>query len=224
MHYGEIGPSALGIFSISMNGVLCYQTGNREISQLTWFDRSGKQLGQTGPPGLFNEPTLSPNGQRVALNSDTRELGDIWILELARGTFTRFTFDPNTDRRPVWSPDGTRVVFSSNRSGVDNLYQRLATGAGGDELLLSSDHTLIADDWSKDGRFLLYEQHRAGTNRDLWILPMTGDRKPFIFLQTEFDETHAQFSPDSRWIAYVSNESGRPEVYVQSFPASGGKW
>lgn len=224
MHYGEIGPSALGIFSISMNGVLCYQTGNREISQLTWFDRSGKQLGQTGPPGLFNEPTLSPNGQRVALNSDTRELGDIWILELARGTFTRFTFDPNTDRRPVWSPDGTRVVFSSNRSGVDNLYQRLATGAGGDELLLSSDHTMIADDWSKDGRFLLYEQHRAGTNRDLWILPMTGDRKPFLFLQTEFDETHAQFSPDSRWIAYVSNESGRPEVYVQSFPASGGKW
>jgi Tol biopolymer transport system component len=224
MHYGEIGPSALGIFSVSMNGVLCYQTGNRAISQLTWFDRSGKQLGQTGSPGLYNEPALSPDGQRVALNSDTGELGDIWILELARGSFTRFTFDPNTDKRPVWSPDGNRVVFTSNRSGLDNLYQRLATGAGGDELLLSKDHGLIADDWSKDGRFLLYEENLAGTNSDLWILPMTGDRKPFLFLQTQFEETHAQFSPDGRWIVYVSNESGRPEVYVQSFPSSGGKW
>jgi eukaryotic-like serine/threonine-protein kinase len=247
MHYGEIGPTALGIFSISANGVLCYQTGNRTQTQLTWFDRSGKQLGQAGSPGLYNEPTLSPDGQRVALNtdrrrsyvggqdppspdgqrvalnSDTRDLGDIWILELARGTFTRFTFDPNTDRRAVWSPDSNRVAFTSNREGRDHLYQRLATGGGGDELLLP-DPGVTADDWSKDGRFLLYEANRAGTNIDLWILPMTGDRKPFVFLQTESDETHAQFSPDGRWIVYVSNESGRPEVYVQSFPTSGGKW
>jgi eukaryotic-like serine/threonine-protein kinase len=224
MHYGEIGPTALGIFSISMNGVLCYQTGNRETSQLTWFDRSGKEIGKAGSPGLYNEPALSPDGQRVALNSDTRELGDIWILELPRDTFTRFTFDPNTDRRPVWSPDGNRVVFTSNRTGHDSLYQRLATGGGGDELLLSSDHGMIADDWSPDGQSLLYEDNRAGTDSDLWILPMTGDRKPLPFLQTEFDETHAQFSPDGRWIVYVSNESGRSEVYVQSFPSSGGKW
>jgi Tol biopolymer transport system component len=224
MHYGEIGPSALGIFSVSMNGVLCYQTGNRAVSQLTWLDRSGKQLGQAGPPGLYNEPALSADGQRVALNSDTRELGDIWILELARGTFTRFTFDPNTDERPVWSPDGSRVVFASNRSGIDSLYQKLASGAGGDELLLSKDHGVRADDWSKDGRFLLYEETRAGAFSDLWILPMTGDRKPFPFLETEFEETHAQFSPDGHWIVYVSNESQRSEVYVQSFPSSGGKW
>jgi Tol biopolymer transport system component len=247
MHYGEIGPTALGIFSISTNGVLCYQTGNRTLSQLTWFDRAGKQLGQAGSPGLYNEPALSPDGQRVALNtdrrrgyvgaqdpsspdgqraalnSDTRDKGDIWILELARGTLTRFTFDPSTDRRAVWSPDGSRVAFTSNRSGRDHLYQRLATGAGGDELLLP-DAGVTADDWSSDGRFLLYEANRPGTNTDLWILPMTGDRKPFPFLQTEFDETHGQFSPDGRWITYVSNESGQPEVYVQSFPSSGGKW
>ncbi len=223
MHYGEIGPTALGIFSISTNGVLCYQTGNRELSQLTWFDRSGKQLGQAGSPGLYNEPALSPDGQRLALNSDTRELGDIWILELARGTFTRFTFDPNTDRRAVWSPDGSRVVFTSNRSGRDHLYQRLATGSGGDELLLP-DAGVTADDWSPDGQFLLYEANRPGSYVDLWILPMTGDRKTFPFLQTPFDETHGQFSPDGRWITYVSNESGQPEVYVQTFPPSGGKW
>src|SRR5439155_21803521 len=117
----------------------------------------------------------SPDGQRAALNNDTRDKGDIWILELARGTLARFTFDPSTDRRAVWSPDGSRIAFTSNRSGRDHLYQRLATGAGGDELLLP-DPGVTADDWSPDGRFLLYEANRPGTNVDLWILPMTGER------------------------------------------------
>ncbi len=121
VHYGEIGPSALGIFSISTNGVLCYQTGNRSTSQLTWFDRSGKQLGTVGAAGNLSEPVLSPDGQRVAVGMEKEAPGDVWIMELARGTFTRFTFDPHLDRRPIWSPDGSRIVFSSDRNGFDGL-------------------------------------------------------------------------------------------------------
>jgi eukaryotic-like serine/threonine-protein kinase len=155
---------------------------------------------------------------------------------LARGTFTRFTFDPHLDNRPVWSPDGSRIVFSSDRNGFDELYQKISSGAGSDELLLHGemDQNILADDWSLDGRFIIYNQAtnglsgkaagKNGPSRDLWILPLDGDRKPYPFLQTEFNETHARFSPDSKWVAYISDETGRAEVYVQSFPASGGKW
>jgi Tol biopolymer transport system component len=188
---------------------------------------------ESGSGGLlrrscFNEPALSPDGQRVAMNNNSLgDQGDIWILELARGTFTRFTFEPHIDRRPIWSPDGSRIVFSSDRNGVDELYQRLSSGAGSDQLFLHGgmDQNILADDWSSDGRFIIYNQEisAAGTSGDLWILPLEGDRKPYPFLQTRFNETHAQFSPDVKWVAYVSDESGQAEVYVQSFPASGGQ-
>jgi serine/threonine protein kinase len=225
VHYGEIGPTDLGIFSVSTNGVLCYQTGNKSLSQLSWFDRSGKQLAVVGVPGRYEEPSLSPDEKRVALTKDRGGQADIWLMDLTSGAFSRFTFDTHSDVRPVWSPDGGRVVFSSNRSGKgDDLYQKVSSGAGSDELLLHADHNVLACDWSRDGRFLLYEENRSGINSDLWVLPMIGERKPYLFLRTEFEETHAQFSADVRWVAYVSDESGRAEVYVQSFPPSGGKW
>jgi Tol biopolymer transport system component/predicted Ser/Thr protein kinase len=227
MHYGEIGPTDLGVFSISTNGVLCYQTGDKSVSQLTWFDRSGKQLGTVGSAGSFIEPALSPDGKRVAVTMEKEgDPADIWILELARSTFTRFTFAPHLDQRPSWSPDGSRIVFGSDRNGFGELYQKLSNGVGSDELLLAGhpDQNMMPDDWSLDGRFIIYNGGRTGTSSDLWILPLEGDLKPYPFLQTQFNESHAKFSPNVKWVAYVSDETGRAEVYVQSFPASGGKW
>jgi eukaryotic-like serine/threonine-protein kinase len=142
--------------------------------------------------------------------------GDIWLLELSRGISTRLTSDAAYDWRPVWSPDGSRVAFASNRKGPMNLYQRLVAG-GADELLLASGNRLIPTDWSSDGRFVIYEQLDPKTRSDLWVLPLEGDRKPLPFVQTEFDETEGRVSPDGRWMAYTSNESGTEEVYVQRF-------
>jgi Tol biopolymer transport system component len=150
---------------------------------------------------------------------------DIWILDLVRGGSTKFTFDPAVDDHPLWSPDGRRIVFSSNRGGqVANLYEKASGGAGQEQPLLTSDHPKTPTDWSRDGRFIIYEDRDPKTGVDLMILPMTGDRKPAEFLRTPFDERRARFSPDGKWVAYTSNESGLREVYVQSFPPNGGKW
>lgn len=135
---------------------------------------------------------------------------------------TRFTFDPAIDNNAVWSPDGNRVAFRSNRSGPFDLYERTASGTGVDQPLLTSPQFKMPLDWSPDGRFLLY--HTVATSTDLWALPLTGDRKPFPVVQTPFTERNGQFSRDGRWVAYDSNESGRYEVYVQPFPGPGGKW
>jgi Tol biopolymer transport system component len=182
VHYGEIGPTDLGIFSISTNGVLCYQTGSKSVSQLTWVDRSGKELGTVGPAESFIEPALSPDGQRVAVTMEKEAPGDpadIWILELARGTFTRLTFAPHLDQRSSWSPDGSRIVFGSNRNGFFELYQKISSGAGSDELLLSgqTDQNMLAEDWSLDGRFIIHVVNRRSTGNDLEILPLGGDRE-----------------------------------------------
>jgi Tol biopolymer transport system component len=132
--------------------------------------------------------------------------------------------DPARDTAPIWSPDGSRIVFSSDRDGPMNLYQRVASGPGNDEALLKSDNRKLPTDWSADGRLILYAEQDPKTRSDLWILPLSGAQKPFPFLQTDFFESQGQFSPDGKWIAYTSNESGAWQVYVRSFPDTGGKW
>jgi len=194
--------------------------------QLTWLDRSGKSIGTVGGPddaGLTNVE-LSPDGKQVAVQRFVNGNWDIWLIDAVRGVPTRFTFDPAVDQRPIWSPDGRRVAFDSNRKGVYDLYLKLSSGAGADELLLESDQTKGSADWSPDGRFLLYRSSDPQTGSDLWILPVSGDRKPLPFLKTSFDERNGQFSPDGKWIAYQSNESGRSEIYVQPFPGPGRKF
>jgi len=224
----EGGPTAYAAFSASANGHLIYLPGTTVLAEIGWFDRAGKSLGVVGSPGQYSELWQSPDGKRVTFGrADVLGLTDIWLLDLARGAMTRFTFDTATEASPVWSGDGRRIFFSSNRdTGKLNLYQKISSGAGGDELLLRTEGNAFADDWfsGKDGELLLYETEVPKSRFDLWVLPLTGDRKPYPFLQTEFNETHSQFSPDGRFVAYVSDESGRAEVYVQSFPASGGKW
>jgi serine/threonine protein kinase len=215
-----------GSFSVSENGVLVYRGGGSQVNQPLWFDRTGKQLGSLGEAALYFTLWLSPDGKRAAADRMDSQTGtqDIWLFDLLRGIPSRFTTDPANDWFPLWSPDGNSSVFSSNREGVTNLFLKNASGVGDEEVLLKSDENKTADDWSADGKFIVYDSRNTQNKADLWILPMEGDRKPFPFLQTVFNELQAQFSPDGKWLAYTSDESGTPEVYVQTFPASGGKW
>jgi len=213
-------------FSVGANGVVAYRSASPE-SHLLWFDRTGKEVDSFGAPGDYHHPWLSPDGKRIAIEKTDPATGrhTIWILERSRGIASRLVSDATGAHGPVWSPDGNRVVFSSNRLGGVDLYSIRADGAGPDELVLNSTDTssLSATDWSLDGRFLVYGAERRGQH-DLWILPVSPPRKAQPFFETPSNELQGQFSPDVRWIAYTSDESGTPEVYVRRFPGADGKW
>jgi eukaryotic-like serine/threonine-protein kinase len=149
---------------------------------------------------------------------------DIWLSETARGIPVRFTFRTGFSVNPVWSPDGNWIAFSSSNQGAANLFRKESSGAGDDELLLESSLYDFPLDWSPDGRFLLFARMEPKTGIDLWVLPLDCERKPVPCVCTRFESDNGQFSPDGRWVAYQSNESGRVEVYVQPFPGPGGKW
>jgi Tol biopolymer transport system component len=200
--------------------------GARE--ELTWFDRSGKEMGtinnQTPNLNQGSALSLSPDGKRVAFFGRIDGNVDVWLIELARGVFNRFTLDAADDIFPVWSPDGATIAFSSNRGKTRNqdLYRKPVSN-GEEELLLETANPKFATDWSPNSRFLLYFSAEPKTGMDIWALPMEGNRKPFTVVQTGFDERLAQFSPDGKWIAFESNESGRFQIYVQPFVEPDGK-
>ena len=214
----------VGAFSISRTGIVAYRSGGASWRQLTWFDRGGKVLGTLGMPNQNNpnNPEVSPDGRRVALDSWILGKADVWIVDADRTT--RFTSAQEDNEWAIWSPDGRQIVFDSSRRGPPDLYLKPSNGATAEELLLETPQTKGANDWSSDGKFILYSSLDPKTGQDLWVLPMTGERKPQIFLKTVFDERNGQFSPDRRWIAYESNESGQSEVYVRPFPGPGGQW
>jgi len=167
-------------------------------------------------------PKLSPDDRRIAVSRIQQGNTDVWLIDGSRTV--RFTFDPGPDAFPIWSPDGSEVLFDSTRNGRRDLYRKPASGGGSEQLLFSSSETKAFNDWSADGRFILFLSNGPQTARDLWVLPMTGDRKPFPFVKTKFDEWRGKFSPDGRWVTYQSNESGRFEIYVRPFPGPGGQW
>jgi len=217
-----------GYFAVSDNGVFVYQTsGSVAGTQFLWFDRTGKRLGTVGEPASYGGGQLSRDGKKLAISvfSPQSRNRDVWIYDLSRGIRTRLTFDPGVDDYPIWSPDGSRIFYSSDKKGHLDIYQKAVSGEGGEELLFESTLDKFLTDCSSDGSFLLY--YTAGnpiTKSDVWVLPLGGERKPIPVLQTEFEETDAQFSYDGKWLAYTSNESGRNEVYVRPFPGPGGKW
>ena len=222
-----LDPRGTAGFSVSSDGRLAYRGGGGALRQFRWYDLTGKVLGVGGQPDSASPlyPELSPDGARVALYRLAQNNGDVWLTDLLRGGMTRLTFDPGIDSAPVWSPDGMRIAFFSSRKGPSNLYLKPSSGAGAEELLLESPNAKAPQDWSKDGRFLLYREADPKTGRDLWALPVTGnDRKPIVVVKTPFEELNGQFSPDGRWVAYETNESGRFEIAVQPFPAATGKW
>ena len=214
-----------GIFSVSDEGVLVYQSGPGESgSELIWFDRTNKPVGKLGDLGPYNSLSLSPDGKSASVSvSDQAGGNNIWLYEVARGLKTPFTFGPAQTRAQVWSPDGGTIFFMSNRKGHFDLYRKASSGAGSEELLVESDVDKTPTSISADGRFLLYSTRDPKTNGDVWVLPLDGGQKPFAFLQGEFNETNAQFSPDGRWVAYQSDESRRLEIYVTPFPGPSGK-
>jgi Tol biopolymer transport system component len=224
---GSLNSAAI---TASAAGPIAYRPGGASGQrQLTWFDRTGRKVGEIGiadTTALLN-PELSPDGRSVALNRTVESYHDIWQIEVARSVFRRFTFDPLSDQIPVWSPDGQRIVFGSNRvNGIYDLYVKAANSPDPEQLLLASPQNKFPMGFSRDGRFLLYRNTSEGTNWDLWALPFDGAvpvRKPFPVVQTSFQEQMGELSPDGRWIAYQTNESGRYEVYVQSFPQAGAR-
>jgi Tol biopolymer transport system component len=221
-------------FSASPNGVLVWHR-NTQSSQslLQWVDRSGKRLGVVGEAAEYSNPALSPDDTKLAvgIRDPQTKTRDIWIFDLLRGTKTRFTFDPADDLDSIWSPDGTRIAFTSNRLGQRDIYQKPADGSGSEQLLLGGKGAgKNVEDWSPDGRYLAYNYQPAGAFAHLYVLPLDGDRKPVPFVNPEFSTQtqHGQFSPNGRWLAYRSTETGRPEVYVQGFTLDPsqprGKW
>jgi Tol biopolymer transport system component len=223
----SVSPNGTGYFSASDNGILVYDpssiSGNQ---QLILVDRAGKLIGPVGAPGFLAWPTLSPDGKRVAVERQDSQArtSDIYAIDLARNVSSRITYGPATNSWPTWSPDGTRIVWRSDRDGAFQIYQKLASGVGQEELLLKSDVSIFPQNWSADGRLILYTRHDPKTNNDVWVLPLEGDRQPYPLVQTPFYEAAACFSPDGHWIAYQSNDQGPINVFVQTFPVSSEKW
>ena len=219
----------VGEFSVSGNGVLAYTSGGAvgEV-QLTWLDRSGKRLGTIGDPGYMQWAALSPDGATVAFDRRDPQTGyfDIWLHDLARGTDSRFTFNSRDNQFPVWSPDGSHIAFNSDRAGNYGVYQK-AIGGVVQESVLHKDGLLRRPvDWSADGRYVFDETSVATskTNDDIWVVPVSGDPKPYAYLQTEFRESSAKLSPNGQWLAYSSDESKRSEIYIATFPNPARKW
>ena len=210
-------------FSISRNGVLAYHSITGPRSQLVWLDRAGTHKGAIAASDVWSHPRLSADGNRVAFerpDPKNAAWNNIWLTDTTRGMTSRYTYNSASEGVPTWSPDSARIVFNSVREGSRNLYWKSAAG-GQEELLLKSPESKVSSDWSSDGKFLLFHQgdEREGL-WDLWALPFSGDRKPFPIVKSPFNETHGQFSPDGRWIVYVSDESGTPEIYAQPFRPS----
>jgi Tol biopolymer transport system component len=216
-------------FGVSANGETLIQWGVAEPKeQLTWFDRSGRKLEAVGPVSRMAGLAVAPDGVHIAVGMG-EEFAEcqLWLLDGTRGTSSRLTFQGGPNVRPRFSPDGSQVVFLSNRANGSGIYRKAANGTGTEERLLPTTGAVYATDWSPDGRFLAYVVSDPQSKFDIWILPLEGDRKPYPLLHTKANENYPQFSPDGKWIAYQSDESGQPQVYVQPFPpgaGNSGKW
>ncbi|HSS45767.1 MAG TPA: protein kinase, partial [Thermoanaerobaculia bacterium] len=217
--------SADGIeqFAVSRSGELAYVSGARAAvrRRVVMADRKGVSRTLTPDDNAFEDLSLSPDGRQVAMTVEG-PTWNIWVYNIDRGTLARLTFE-NDNRDPIWTPDGKRIVYTSLRNGLYGLYWRPANGSGPEEQLLVGKHWIFANSWSPDGRFLAYGDLDPTTGFDIWILPVEGDRKPYPFVRTAFQEWFGEFSRDGRWMAYESNESGRSEIYLRPFPGSG-KW
>ncbi len=213
-------------FSLSSNGILATVPGGLRESQssLQWMDRQGRARPVSIALGNYSQPAFSPDGRRLAVIGGHYQGSDIWVHDFSRGTFTRLTTNPTDDESPVWTPDGRRITFSSNRAGVMDLYEIPADGSAPEKSVLVRPGAQMAQSWLPDGKVLLFLEGPAAAPGNLWVMTREGSNAPLrAFLESPFKERCAQFSPDGRWVAYTSDESGRDEVYVRPFPAGSGK-
>ncbi len=210
-----------GTFSVSENGVLAYRPPMRQDSRLTWFDREGNELRTVLAPETCQNLELSPDGRQLAVECFDPQTSyrDIWIVGLERGTASRLTHHASDDSDPLWSPDGSDIVFASNRDGAAQIL-RVPAGGGSEEVIHQSDYPRkYTHSWSLDGRHVL-----LGSSAGLLLLPLFEDHEPRPLFDSGFDEAEGQFSPNGKWVSYSSNETGRSEVYLQRFPPTGEKW
>jgi len=229
--------SGRGQFDAARDGTLAYFEAAASIGrffsaaetlpfQLVWSDWNGQPGDAVGPPGTYRGVELSPDGSRVALHRHDGAGGDVWVI-LPDNSLRRITFNPEYDNSaPVWSPDGTDLVYSSHRDGQWGLYRKPADGTGVEELLYESPEPKAPTAWSPDGEYIVFWLQHPQNSGDLWVLPLTGDGEPTPLVATPSDEKHGQISPDGRWIAYASNETVANvyEIYVQPFPSGPGRF
>jgi eukaryotic-like serine/threonine-protein kinase len=213
--------------STSANGILLTRPAAALQSELVWFNRLGARVGVAAPIGEYVEFALSPDETQIAFDRGdlSGQSPDVWLLDLRRGGTSRLTTNPGIDNVPLWSADGRTVAYASEHGSGLDIYQRPANQSAAEQVLLklNAPAIMFPSDWSRDGRYLTYYRTDPNRRNDVWVLPLFGDRKPFPLFQTEFNEWQAQFSPDGKWIAYVSDESGVSQVYVQAFPMQSGK-
>jgi len=228
-HVAVNGSTVRAVFSVSDTGTLIYQAGETSGGwNLVWWDRDGKQVSSIPRSDRYLGPRISPDGTKMAVEifAGTQGIGDVWIFDLTRGTSTRLTFGPYSQGTPIWSPDGKTIYYSSG-AGVPYIVAKAADGSASERIVLESKDTAeFPDSFSPDGRFLVYERKdtHSETGYHLWALPLFGDGKPFPIVQGPFEERYPAVSPDGKWMAYQSNESGPWEVYVTAFPGGGAKW
>jgi eukaryotic-like serine/threonine-protein kinase len=217
-------PTGAAPFSVSANGVIAYFAGESE-SPLRWLDRKGQTVSTVGPPGLYTNVNLSPDGRKAAVEKMDPATGttDIWIADLARGAMTRLTADPGSESWPLWSPDGSEIAFVSHGVAPPVLRRKRVNETSGEEVLLQEGFPWPTD-WSRDGKFIAIQNIGGKPSFQIWFLPILGDRKPVRFHQTSFREGYGAFSPDSRWVAFLSEESAVPQVYVAPSFGSARKW
>jgi Tol biopolymer transport system component/DNA-binding winged helix-turn-helix (wHTH) protein len=219
-------------FAASQDGTLVFQSGAAAQKQLVWVGRDGQRSGAVAPPGAYSNVALSRDETRLAFDLYGPSGHDVWLMDLQRGVTSRFTFQSPNNKVPLWSPDGRYVAFATFRNGALDIYRRPSNLSGPEESLLElgAAQDMIPSDWSADGRFLTYYRTGPNTQHDVWVLRIaddgngSGNEKPFALLHEAYNESQPQFSPDGKWIAYVSDESGTAQIYVQSFPVLTAKW
>ena len=213
-------PVAVGLFSSSLGGVLAYQSGEAfSDRQLTWSERDGRTRPAVNDLGNYDDVELSPDDSKASVSVRDGKGRDLWIVDLERGVRSRLMSSPGTEQNSVWSPDRTLLAFSV---GGEGLFQSRADGTGSPQLLLAEKGMRVVSptSWSPDGRVLLIN---GGAPMNVWQLPLAGDRKPSLFVQSKVSTLAGQFSPDGRWVSYQSAESGRQDVYVTPYPGPGEK-
>jgi Tol biopolymer transport system component len=216
-----------GIFSVSNNGLLLFHKAAPAVGeQLTWYDRMGRPDGHVGPVGIYGNVDISPSGDRAAVDNTINGNRDIWVIDLKRDVPSRITVDPAPEWSASWSPDGERLAYVSNRGNLNQIYEKASTGAGTETLLSTDGASAIPVNWSPTNDFIVFSRLRTvSTGYDTWLLPVNGDRTPRLFVESQFDKFHARISPNGRYIAFATNETGMYQIVVHTFPdPNGGKW
>jgi eukaryotic-like serine/threonine-protein kinase len=227
-HIGNPQRYRLGHFSVSQHGELIYEGSETEAGQVVWMDAEGKQLSTLGEREGVLDVRLSPDDKTLieTIEDPGSNNSDLWLVDLSRGVRTRFTFDPASHGYPAWSPDEKEIAFSSTHAGNLSMFEKAANGTGDIEPLAADGVEQLVSDWSRDGRYLAYNRldPQTGGGFGIWILPLFGDKKPFSFIQSQYNLLTPTFSPDGKWIAYSSQESGRREIFISSFPGGSSKF